>query len=234
MKIRLLAFALCVFIVSGLSGALAVTLSDCDTLVCEEGLVVSTIGSGMCHTSGVCTGASMKYKKYYTFGGKTTCSCETTDNMYCADGFYGVPTSTDSGQCKKCPDHGECIAGYNSTWKCKTGYAIPAILTEPICVAQKITCSAGYYLSGDNVCIICPGTPYYCPGGTWTANDTDQGLESCPYYLTKHVSGNVFAHERGSSQKGVSVITKCYMPRAGGYEDETGTYGLTNNCYYSE
>lgn len=229
MNIKLLVSALCVFIFSEIS-AFGISLQQActDELydTCKGGRQNTVMPNGMCYTNGVCTGWTMDYVQEIEFSGIKRCACQTT-TLVCASGQYGVPTSTTaSGQCTKCPANATCEFLYNNTFTCKNGF----YKVGNICMPKSISCVAGYYLSANNECTQCRQSGsigYYCPGGIFTASDKIQGRNQCPGHQVKPHEGT-----SGDTAPGAKAITDCYQP-AGSYSDESGSYQLTQNCYYT-
>ena len=133
----------------------------------------------------------------------TAAACETIPaNMYatysvnqytCAVGNF-LPA--DAITCATCPADGLCSGGtfpFNQTEF--QGLILPSAIsatTANACAdnfpsemhatysANQYTCSAGYYLPADAIaCTKCPANSY-CPGGTYSFNETlPQGIVSC-------------------------------------------------------
>lgn len=56
--------------------------------------------------------------------------------------------------------------------------------------AGAVTCTPGQYLPANATqCSACPGTSKYCPGGSFTQKDTDQGIFNCPTNTVTDTSG---------------------------------------------
>jgi len=112
----------------------------------------------------------------------------------CSNGQY-LPAGAIS--CQSCPDGYTCSGGTyafnanqtqglsggdilvtNAIGSCSPAFTQNyGAIFEPI----SITCNQGYYLPADEIeCVMCL-TDNYCPGGTYTFNETvDQGITQCP------------------------------------------------------
>ena len=115
----------------------------------------------------------------------------------CAAGYY-LPANIDS--CVACPAGHTCPGGtyaFNETGNQGINYNFPFSqninygCTYPLAISNKNffatyapnehTCAPGYYLPANtDGCVICPANSY-CPGGTYTFDETTtQGIETCP------------------------------------------------------
>ncbi len=136
--------------------------------------------------------------------GTVSCTCNTRTKYSCANGYYGIPTSTSSTTCDKCPAIGsECKVGENQTLKCISGYfkandscyRCPSDKESYItCSDETLTCAKGYYKS-NNTCFQCPtpgtnansgalniGTCFIAEGTTFTTTKGNgKYIDDCPY-----------------------------------------------------
>lgn len=118
-------------------------------------------------------------------------------------------------------DYGDHI--YYAKWSCDAGYTLSYDANgNPVCNANTITCNPGFYLEADTVtCEPCL-KDYYCEGGTFVYNGTDQGLSKCPtpsehkrttfpdhYYTFVSWAGTSYANTAPTSAGGYSAITQC-------------------------
>lgn len=225
MNIRLIGTALCLFAFSeisafGIVGGYACTDEFYETC---RGPVEATVSlPGYCNpTNGVCTG---EYGMKYVQKVGNYCTCKNTNGMVCNEGMYGIPTSaTATGQCTACPANAECTMYYNDTFYCKNGFYKNTAGTG--CFPMSIICKSGNYITANNECKQCR-SGYYCPGGTYTAGSTERGITHCPTY---NIGPNTYTP--GTTPRGSDSITDCYIP-TGSYSDKTGSYSITQNCYY--
>ena len=87
------------------------------------------------------------------------------------------------------------------------------------CSPNSYTCSAGTYLDVDTTCKTCPAGNY-CPGGTWTYNDTNQGISPCPTGYTSDAGKSQVGHCKKSCTAGTYLVAKaasCSTCTAGNY-----------------
>lgn len=118
-------------------------------------------------------------------------------------------------------DYGPHI--YYAKWSCDAGYTLSYDANgNPVCNANTITCNPGFYLEADTVtCEPCL-KDYYCEGGTFVYNGTDQGLSKCPtpsehkrttfpdnYYTFVSWTSTSYANTAPTSAGGYSAITQC-------------------------
>lgn len=146
---------------------------------------------------------SLNAVAYYTENIQNQCGvigdnlyAEFTINQYSCNSGEFLPAY--SLGCESCPDDFTCSGGtytfneneyqgaiksstyitHNMTNMCATNapHELSAIFTPNV-----HNCSAGYYLPANiDECTIC-STDHYCPGGTYTFNETnDQGIDTCP------------------------------------------------------
>ena len=117
----------------------------------------------------------------------------------CTDGFY-LPINTE--HCEPCPSEATCIPGTyafnenrsqgvvfnDAIGQDKQKGCVSNILgvyndvfLEAVFAPRQIECTSGYYLLANHVeCTRCPNDNY-CPGGTYTFNETEnQGIVPCP------------------------------------------------------
>ncbi len=74
-----------------------------------------------------------------------------------------------------------------------------------------------------NTCRV--STEYRCaPGYYGSSTDGTSGCDRCPS------SGGIF----GTSDAGSTAMTSCYLPAGTTASDESGSYIITENCYYTE
>ena len=115
-------------------------------------------------------------------------------NTYTCESGYFLPANTMG--CQPCPTGFTCNGGtFEFNPDIYQGAELNAITTTTanacavnfptdlfaIYEKNKHTCLAGYYLLANNdECTICPADNY-CPGGTYTFNETmSQGINACP------------------------------------------------------
>ena len=130
--------------------------------------------------------ANMPANYTYTMGGTIsdadqTAPAHATFNGWCTN-LNDASTCVAAGQSIAIGnrDHGDKT--YYARWSCDAGYVLSYNANnEPVCLADMITCAAGFYLpAGATVCADCIAGGY-CPGGEFAFNeDEDQGITVCP------------------------------------------------------
>ena len=110
----------------------------------------------------------------------------------CSSGYY-LPANTD--ECVTCPSNATCNGGtysFNATMAQGITYNIPVtndiargcsknlVSNVALFTVNAYTCTPGYYVPANHDgCVICPSDSY-CPGGTYTFNETvTQGITAC-------------------------------------------------------
>lgn len=144
----------------------------------------------------------------------------------CIEGIGGIGIS-----CKECVSNADC------------GEVTPVI---PEC--PKECPNTDWTLVDSNIAL--PGVPQYevqCNTNTlpWTCDyrchsgsygnptSSSDGCYACPRTDALISGAMVSSWNEGSSKSGATKITDCYMP-VGSYKDDTGTYKISEECYYKE
>ena len=84
-----------------------------------------------------------------------------------------------------------------------------------------VSCVAGQYLPANTTqCASCPGTRKYCPGGSFSTSDSDQGIFNCPTNTVTDASGaacviklNQDIMKYGPNGKKKSASDQCWTQR---------------------
>lgn len=139
---------------------------------------------------------------------RNSCSTTTcTDNADIINTVYEGCTST-SKTCYKRSNDSKTYVATNCTG-CASGYKQVSFDID-VCCGNEIagSCSKQY-----TICM------KICDKGKYASTSS---CPSCPSY--NGISGT-------TAGTGATSITECYIP-AGTYSDSTGTYKITENCYY--
>ncbi|MBR3930762.1 MAG: hypothetical protein IKJ62_04255, partial [Alphaproteobacteria bacterium] len=156
---------------------------------------------------------------------------------------YRTTSSQNSDASSDCSGSASCSSKTYSVCnvtQCNTGYSVDS--NGRSCVANKYTCSPGYYLSGVS-CVKCE-SGYYCAGGTFTYNGGVQGRSACTSWRANtntngatgstgtsacvckagyYLSGSTCtACAKGSYKSANSNATSCTAAGAGYYVSTTG------------
>lgn len=136
----------------------------------------------------------LKTCSYGSVPNSTHTACELL-SIHCNDGYYLPAGATSCSACigfEYCPENTYNFSNSNDQGKyiCASG-SIPNA-NHSACVETTITCPAGKYLPDHSAneydCQWCPdpyeaGDYYYCPGGEYSANATENaGMLVCPEY----------------------------------------------------
>lgn len=173
-------------------------------------LPANGVACASCLNNATCSGGNYTFDEYHDqglvmndiFTQDITGACKANFvykpvfeiNTYtCANGTY-LPA--DGLGCVACPTDATCNGGtfnYNPT--SAQGIIMPFMITQnmpnacddhpyvykPYFTANTYTCSAGQYLPADGVACETCLIGNYCPGGTYTFNETTtQGITACP------------------------------------------------------
>jgi hypothetical protein len=106
---------------------------------------------------------------------------------------------------------------------------LPPLVTETCVESVSYTCANGYYgtpTNGSSGCTACPEHAS-CDG-------TGNTIFSCNMGYYKSGSGCAPCPDGGMTATGGQAIDNCYLPAGSSFDDDSGTFQMTNRCYYSK
>lgn len=177
------------------------------------------------------------YKQYCCNPATNCCAASAAD---CADECGGIVPITCPSECPSTTSwssttnnrEARCVSGTNyCEYRCKAGYYNKGSVSSLNCVScpSYAQCLAGSGINDGETSPIC-AKGYY--GGTsyTIGQGTSYTCARCPRSRDSSTSGSTVYGTTFST--GADSITECYLISGGEYEDDSGSYVLTGNCYY--
>ena len=233
--------------------------SDCHaTVACVMGtyLPANSQTCETCLAGYYCDGGNSPYSFSASAQGLTQCDATkpfsnpgaTSGSACYASITCAAGTYLNNGVCETCPANYYCAGntfntnnGQQGLTQCdnNTPYSNPGAQSSGDCFAG-VQCWAGEYLpANSNERQRCPDN-YYCSGGTYPANQSnDQGINACPSQ-TPYSCGGTWAAQASDCYAKISCAAGTYLPRgatqcvtcpAGSYCKGENDLRANANCY---